>query len=192
MFEIFFSTIWLLITGVITFGFYCSGSNITVNGQYVTQEEFNAMLGPKLFLGIFWVVGITIFIIGIKRIIKNYKTNTYGELCYGRIINIFKSGVYINDEPQLKANIAVYIESIGIVEEIEEVIGVARRVKYREGDYIEGKYYNGDINITDYIPEGAIPIHIQDKLKNLYTPPSDTIVIDGVEYVKKDSINQDY
>lgn len=70
--SIIFGIIWLLITAVCTWGFYGNiGGTITVNGEQVSQEEFNAMLGPKLFIGIFWVVGIIFIIAGIVNIIKS-------------------------------------------------------------------------------------------------------------------------
>lgn len=195
MFEIIFGVFWTTITAVCTFGFYSGVSGtITVNGQIVSQEEFNAMLFPKIFMGLFWVIGIFMIITGFKKIIRNYKTNAYGEDCFGRILNIFKSGTYVNNIPELKATIAVYIESLGIIEQIDEVIGLATKVDYHIGDYIEGKYYNGDVNVVSPIPENAIPGHIQYKLKELIpnVEDSNTIVIDGVTYVRKDSIDQNY
>lgn len=191
MFEIIFGIIWLLITGMVTLGFYSgTADTITVNGQLVSQEEFNAMLGPKLFMGIFWAVGIIMIVVGLRKIIKNAQTEKFGEVCYGRIIDIRRTGARVNNVPELKAIIMVYIESIGSVEEIEEVIGLATKRKYNVGDYIEGKYYNGDVNIDSYIPENIIPLHIQDKLKDLrINTNEDEIMVDGVKYVRKDSMD---
>ncbi len=191
MFEIVFGIIWLLITGMVTLGFYSgTASTITVNGQLVSQEEFNAMLGPKLFMGIFWAVGIVMIIVGLRKIIKNAQTEKFGEVCYGRIIDIRRTGARVNNVPELKAIVTVYIESLGTTEEVEEVIGLATKRKYQIGDYIEGKYCNGDINIDSYIPETVIPLHIQDKLKNLkINAIEDEIMVDGVKYIRKDSID---
>ena len=54
-------------------------------------------------------------------------------------------------------------------------------------DYVEGKYYNCDINIISGISENMVPSYIISELNGLlkddYT--EDTIIIDGVEYVKK-------
>ena len=189
MFEIFFGLIWTMITAFVTFGFYAgTAATIRVNGELVSQAEFNGMLFPKIFLGIFWVIGITMIVIGIKKIIKNSNTEKFGEVCYGRIISISKTGAYVNGVPQLKALITVYIESNGEVTEVEEVIGLATNRKYNVGDYVEGKYYNGDINISSYVPETMIPSYIQSRFKDL-VKTEDTITIDGVEYVRKDSID---
>ena len=189
MFEIIFGLFWTACTAVVTFASYFSGTTISVNGQIVSQEEFNEMLFPKIFLGIFWAVGLFMLYLGISKIIKNYRTSEYGEICYGRIIDISKSGTYVNDVPELKALVTVYVESTGTLENVEEVIGLATEKKYKIGDYIEGKYYNGDINIESYLDESIVPSHLQPLFANLVTKSvEDTIVIDGIEYVKKDSI----
>ncbi len=191
MFEIIFGVIWLSITGLVTLGFYSgTASSITVNGQLVSQEEFNLMLWPKIFLGIFWVIGIIMIIVGLRKIIKNAQTEKFGEVCYGRIIDIMRTGTLVNNVPELKAVVQVFIESEGRLDTIEEVIGLATNRKYNIGDYIEGKYYNGDINIDSYIPETVMPLHIQEKLRNIKINTSeDEIIVDGVKYVRKDSID---
>lgn len=191
MFEIIFGVIWLLITGMVTLGFYSgTASTITVNGQLVSQEEFNTMLGPKIFIGIFWAVGIIMIIVGLRKIIKNAQTEKFGEVCYGRIIDIMRTGTRVNNVPELKAIVQVYIESEGRLDTIEEVIGLATKREYNIGDFIEGKYYNGDINIDSYIPETVIPLHIQEKLKNIKINSAENeIIVDGVKYIRKDSID---
>lgn len=191
MFEIIFGVIWLLITGMVTLGFYSgTASTITVNGQLVSQEEFNTMLGPKIFIGIFWAVGIIMIIVGLRKIIKNAQTEKFGEVCYGRIIDIMRTGTRVNNVPELKAIVQVYIESEGRLDTIEEVIGLATKREYNIGDFIEGKYYNGDINIDSYIPETVIPLHIQEKLKNIKINSTENeIMVDGVKYIRKDSID---
>lgn len=187
MFKLFFGAIWLSFISVFTRIMYSDTGTVTVNGEIVSHEEFHAMLWPKIFIGIFWLVGILFFVSGLLEILKNYKTDKYGEPCYGRILNIYNSGTYINDVPELKANICVYLESTGTLEFVDEILGVATKVPYSKGDYIEGKFYKGDINITSEISQSNIPSHIVSELsgllKNDYT--EDTIIIDGVEYVKK-------
>lgn len=191
MFEIIFGTFWLFVTGIVTFGFYSgTADTITVNGQLVTQQEFNEMLFPKIFMGIFWAVGIIMIAVGVRKIIRNAKTEKFGEVCYGRITDIRRTGSAVNGVPELKAVVVVYIESLGTTQEIEEVIGLATKRKYNIGDYIEGKYYNGDINIDSYIPKDVIPLHIQDTFRNLKIGiGEDEIIVDGVNYVRKDSID---
>ena len=54
MFELIFGIIWTIITAFITFAFYGTTGDVTVNGSLVSHEEFSAMLWPKLFFGMFW------------------------------------------------------------------------------------------------------------------------------------------
>lgn len=190
MFEVIFGIIWLLITGVVTFAFYCSGTPVTVNGTLVSHDVFSAMLLPKIFLGIFWIIGFWVLFKGLKRIIKDYLTEKNGEICYGIIRNISQTGASVNGIPQLKALLSVYLESTGNMEEIEEIIGLAIPQKYQVGDYVECIYYNGDINIKSAISEEILPNNLTALFKNFKKEllERDTILVNGIEYVKKDSI----
>ena len=196
MIEIIFGIFWLTISSVFIFMFYsgAAGGTITVNGEIVSQAEFNEMFAPKLFFAAFIAVGVIFIFVGLRRIIKNAKTEMFGEMCYGRITDVFESGTYINDIPELKAHITVYIESTGTLEEVSSVIGLANNKKYNVGDYVEGKFYNGDINLTSYVPETLIPLHIQDKFQNINInlKEQDSIIIDGIEYVRKNQTRTNY
>ena len=187
MFKLVFGAIWLSFISVFTRVMYSDTGTVTVNGEIVSHEEFHAMLWPKLFIGIFWLVGIVFFVSGLLEILKNYKTDKYGEPCYGRILNITNTGCYSNGVPELKATICVYVESTGTLEYADEILGMATKVQYSKGDYVEGKYYNGDINIISEISENLVPSHIVSELSGLLKDDllEDTIIIDGVEYVKK-------
>lgn len=73
---------------------------------------------------------------------------------------------------------------------MSEVIGFDR-YKYRNESYVQLKYYNGDINVEGIIDSEALPLDVKNEFikiqpynENLKT----TIVIDGIEYVRKDSI----
>lgn len=79
MIEIIFGVLWTMITAVCTFGFYGTNSDVFVNGIQVSHEEFVEMLWPKVFIGIFWTIGITFIIIGIVNIIKYYISILYRE-----------------------------------------------------------------------------------------------------------------
>ena len=164
MFKLVFGAIWLSFISVFTRIMYSDTGTITVNNQIVSQEEFNAMLWPKIFIGFFWLVGLVIFVIGIIELLRNHKTDKYGETCYGRILNISNTGCYSNDVPELKATICVYVESTGTLEFADEILGIATKVPYSKGDYIEGKFYKGDINITSEISQSEVPSHIASEL----------------------------
>lgn len=71
---IIFGTLWLLITAVCTWGFYGTNGDVFVNGVQMSHEEFVIMLWPKIFIGIFWVIGIVFIIVGIVTIIRYYSS----------------------------------------------------------------------------------------------------------------------
>lgn len=201
MFEMFFGMIWTTFMVFFTIIFYGSNNGvITVNGQQVSQEEFSNMIWPKIFIGIFWLIGLFMLFQGLRKIIRNYLTNVNGEICYGKICNIYNSGAYINGMPEMKADVFVYIPSTQETKIISEVIGF-NNIKYLTGDYLELKYYNGDINFERIIDSSDIPLAAQNELMKVETNDNiddnrviikaDSIFVNGVEYVRKDSIKSD-
>lgn len=192
MFDIFFCLLWLMITAFCTWVFYGMGGDITVNGTPVSQEEFSGMLMPKIVIGIFWLIGLFLLFKGIKKCIKNASTNVNGELCYGKICSVYESGAYVNERPELKADFLVYIPSTLETKTISEIIGFDY-YKYTEGTYVELKYYNGDINIEAVIDSSILPLDAKNALVDSSISsknPARTIIVDGVEYVRKDSIDE--
>ena len=190
MFELIFGIFWTIITAFVTFVFYGTGSEVTVNGVLVSHEEFVTMLWPKLFLLLFWVVGLFILAVGLKKIIRNTATHINGEECFGKICNIYNSGTYVNGNPELKADILVYIPSTQETKIISEVVGFNRE-QYMIGSYVLLKYYNGDINVIGNADELIIPSDSKcelEKAQPLAMNKRDTIIVNGVEYVRKDSI----
>ena len=111
MFELFFGFIWTVITAIITVALYAA-EEVTVNETVVSQGEFLSMLWPKLFLAFFWIIWLFMLFRGIRKIIKNAATDMKGEECFGKVCNIYESVSYVNDVPELKADILVYIPSL--------------------------------------------------------------------------------
>ena len=191
MFELIFGIMWTTITALITFGFYGTTGDVTVNGNLVSHDEFSAMLLPKIFFGIFWVVGIFMLFKGIRKILRDTSTNLKGEECFGKVCNIYNSGAYVNGRPELKADILVYIPSIQETKIVSEIIGFDM-YKYRIGSYVKLKYYNGDINFKGIVDVYELPSDAKYQFEK--TQPffdlneKNTIVVDGIEYVRKDSI----
>ena len=141
MFFIFFGAMWLSITGVITFAMY-SAPTVSVNGQPVTADQFDAMLAPKLFLGIFWLIGIGFLVVGIRKLVIDTMTRVKGELAIGMVVDILETGTYSNGRPEWKAKVMVAMED-GTLKEFSEVIGYDAN-KYSMGEYLEVKYYKKD------------------------------------------------
>lgn len=76
--ELIFGAVWTLFTAFCTWIFYgFDGGTIYVNGEVVSQEEFGAMLAPKLFIGLFWIVGIIFIVVGVVKCIKKFSELSY-------------------------------------------------------------------------------------------------------------------
>lgn len=194
MFELFFGLMWTAITAIVTFGFYGTNGDVYVNDTPVSHETFSAMLWPKLFFGLFWVVGF--FMIGkglfgiIRKTLRKNLINTKGEECFGRVQNVYNPGIYVNEKPGLKADILMYIPSIQDTQTSSKTIGFDKD-QYPIGSYVKLKYYNGDINIEGPIDEFELPSDVKHQFEEIPMPDSfgqDTIIVDGVEYVRMDSI----
>lgn len=85
MVEIIFGTLWTIITALCTWGFYGSNGDVEVNGVIVSHEEFITLLWPKLFIGIFWAIGIVFIIIGIMNMIRYFSTVNFSNGNYSKI-----------------------------------------------------------------------------------------------------------
>lgn len=139
---------------------------------------------PLLFIAI----GIVMIVISSKKIIRDKKTDKYGEIGYGIIQSVYNSGTYINGVPELKADVLVYLESQNRVETISEIIGMGRP-KYQINAVVKLKYYNGDINFIeevtnyDYLSEN-IRIFIDNNKTNVDN--NDIIEINGAKYKRID------
>lgn len=165
MFELIFGIMWTVIVAIVTLSFYMPGGTIKVNGQIVSQNEFNEMLWPKLFLGLFWLIGIIMIIIGLKKLLVNAKTSIRGKLTYGVVIDILETNMYSNGNPQLKADVAVIMEDKSI-KRFQEVIGYSYN-KYRIGELISVKYCGNDINIGGIASENQLSYNDREIVENI-------------------------
>lgn len=67
-----FGFFWTFIVAIITFAFYGTTSDVSVNGVMVSHEEYVSMIEPKIFMGLFWVIGIGLIGIGAYNLIKGF------------------------------------------------------------------------------------------------------------------------
>lgn len=177
-----FGIVWLSFVSIFTFVFmaslFASGAPLVIG------------LGVGGFLSIFWFVGISMIRQGYKEYKANKETDLYGEECYAKIINVYESGSYVNDNPEYKADMIVYIPSNGEVLKLAETVGFNYSL-FKPGTIVSGKYYNGDININKESSGITLPYEADEKIKAFMkhyniSDPANVIVIDGVEYVRKD------
>ena len=198
MFELIFGLIWTAFTGVFVYVFYFAGvGTITVNGVPTSQAEFNQILFPKIFLGIFLLIGIIMIIKGLKKILANMATSSKGEIKYGYISDVYYNGSRVNGRPRYNARI-ILIEN-GSPCEFEEDIGF-KKYQYPSGSYVKVKHYKNDVNILNTIDEYSVPSSLSSWVElNVRSRAShadiednhsgNTIIIDGVEYVRKGNVN---
>lgn len=192
MFELIFGLIWTAFTGVFIWGFYFSGaSTITVNGVPTSQAEFNGMLVPKIFLGIFLLIGVFMLIKGAKKILANIATSTKGEIKYGYVSEVYFNGCRVNGRPRYNARIILVDGATS--SEFEEDIGF-EKYQYPSGSYVKVKHFKNDVNILNVVDEYNVPsslsswvkMNVSNITKNIDDNHSeDSIIINGVEYVKK-------
>jgi hypothetical protein len=202
MFELIFGAIWTAVSGFIAVIMY-SVDTVEVNGVPVSQDVFREMLWPKLFIGLFLVIGIFMLVKGIVKILTNLRTQALGAETFGFVINIYPNGTYVNNMPMMNADVLL-VEDNGNVEQYTESIG--RGGKFNVGDYISVKKYANDINIGDRADRYSVPSHIRTCIESdwrsqglnqdgytssgstEYQGPeryADTVIINGVEYVRK-------
>lgn len=163
MFHLFFGIIWTAISVFIAFIMYNTNGTVEVNGRPVSHEEFNAMLWPKIFIGIFICIGIVFIIVGLKKIITNILTRTIGTETYGLITNVYPSNVTVNGRPQLMADVLVVVNDR--INRYSETIGFDWN-KYRIGDFVLIKIYKKDINIVRLVNRNEVPYEIIPLLEN--------------------------
>lgn len=201
MFELVFGIIWTAFTAFMTFMFYGIAGEITVNGVLTSHEEFITLLWPKLFFGIFWLVGIFLIVTGLRKLIRDGRTEKQGEICYGMVENVYPSGSYVNGQPLYKADVLVFIPSENREATISENIGF-KSYDYPVQSFVKVKYFNNDINIKERLSLEKVPLDIKERFISNRTQPienyqvtntnitqgptPDLIVVDGVTYKRVD------
>lgn len=161
--------------------------------SYVLSEDLrNAGYGTLAFYGFFFIflaIGIYFLISGIMQVIRDKKTGKIGILTYGHFFSIYKTGAIEDGEEELKAVFLSYLPDRNRVIRVEEIISFTP-TDYKEGDFVQLKFYKGDVNILQVLPEGAIPKSILRLLKEEKSKDY-TVIINGEVYTKEQD-NNDY
>ena len=155
MFELMFGIIWMAITGI---------STVVILQTGALTDGLAPFLSMSVFMLIFWGVGIYMLKRGLKKVIANAKTNAHGIETFGVILTIDETGCYVNDRPQLQAEVLVVTEGKEL-NRYTEVIGFDWN-KYHEGQLLKVKHYQNDINVIGAAVEAEIPYDILVMLTN--------------------------
>lgn len=181
MFKLKFGLVWTLFVTPIFI--MC----LVVPGEQRGGVDMN--LGLFIFFIIFEVIGLSLLVSGIKQVIKDKKTNKFGDTTYGQIISIYGTGSSTNGKEELQAEILTYVSNENTVKKINEIIGFPP-IEYNVGDFVQLKIYEGDINIIQSVSENIIPYTILTLLQE-ETKKENTIIINGEVYTKEQTENKD-
>ena len=171
MFDLIFGLFWTIFSSLIFF-------------PLLFTDDSEVTLGLIFFALLFEGVGIWMLTKGIKRVVTDRKTDKYGVTTYGIVTAIRKTGCYINEIPELKAEILAYVPSEGTVKVFNEIIGLAP-AKYETGTFVLLNQYENDVNIIESTEECFIPRDIFEKI-NVQPPKNKTVVIDGYTCIEED------
>lgn len=200
-FFLLFGGFWTAFTAFMTASFYMGNDDIIVNGELMAHEDFVNLVFPKIFFGLFWVIGLTVLGIGIFLTIKDFITKKKGEDCFAKVIDHGYTGVRVNGIPELKALLLVYIPSLNTTKEIYGVIGI-NPSEYPIGSIVKVKYYNNSAVIIGKADKSELSIVEENELKieenyeqkefntgvnpDAINTSADVIEINGVKYKKID------
>ena len=183
MFDLVFGAAFIAFSLVFIFAFI---------GNSVASSGFTVSLSvPIVVIGIFFFIGLMVFIKGVRKIWKNIKTSKNGEEGYAILKDIVPTGSRVNGMPEMKGVFLVYILSLNRTETQEEIIGF-NPFKYKVNDYVRVKYYDGDINIIEKISDNQVPSNVKRQLGgiNEFSSSSiggeDIININGHNYKRID------
>ena len=139
--------------------------------------------GLFIFFSIFEAIGLFLLVSGIKQVIKDKKTNKFGDITYGQIISIYGTGSRSNDKEELQAEILTYVSNQNTLKRFNEIIGFPPII-YNVGDFVQLKFYEDDINIIQTVSENMIPNTVLTLLKE-ETKKQNTIIVNGEVYTKE-------
>ena len=179
MFKIKFGILWTLFV-----------TPIFIMCLVIPGEQRNGVdMSPTLFMFFmfFEAIGLYLLVSGIKQVKKDRKTNELGEITYGQIISIYGTGASSNGKDELQAEIKTYLPNENVIKSINEIIGFPP-IDYNVGDFVQLKYYEGDINIVQVVSENTIPNIILTLLKEEFKKEN-TIIVNGEVFVKEQTEN---
>ncbi len=121
--------------------------------------------GLFLFFIFFEYIGIRMIRSGAKVVIADKKTDDFGNIVFGRILDISTTGTYTNNIPELKATILAYIPEEGGTRTFTEIIGYSAK-DYPPGTFLLLKHFEDDVNIVQIIQEDSVSAVALEKLKD--------------------------
>ena len=164
MFDIILGLFWTFVSGI------CFISSISVAVQNPGDKD---IIWAIALSGGFVVIGVTFLIFGIKKIVRDKRTDKFGEICYAKITDVIFNGNSTNGVKYYDAYATVYVESKDEFVKTHDEIG-KDPMKYPVGSYVAVRFYEGDVNFEYSVPSfDALPMHIRDKFDSGSIIPDD-------------------
>lgn len=154
LFELIFGIIWTAVSLIL---------GIVLGLLFYVSGDEDDILFAFVIVALILIIGLVMIFLGLKKHITDKKTDKFGEVCYGRIKQIYNDNVVVNGRLELKAKVKVYIPSYDIVVDAEEIVGYDKPA-YSNGEYVKVKYYIGDINFISKIES---PLDLPPKARHL-------------------------
>ena len=183
MFETIFGAVWLIFTTICFFMFF---SQTLSNSSAQFSFNYLVMLSP--FAIIFYGIGIWMFTKGLKKIIRDTRTNKYGINTFGKVLHIKTTGNVANGVPEFAAEIATYIPEYNDFMVITESVGFGN-MEYQPGTFVDLKFFNNDINVIKPMESVNISSVLRERINEQFPTEEDKpkeIYIDGVRYIRED------
>lgn len=187
--QLIFGCVFLVFALILVLAFYAGSGDVTVMGEVYSHEEFQAMLLPKLILGLFILLGLFLIVLAIVKMIKKGAVKRKGLLTYGLIVDLQEAiptygglhsdlsnknytGAYGErrrfqrhyERSDLIASILV-INDAGELKSYQENIGFNISGTLNVNDFLSIKYHEGQIAIVGKAGPYEIPPEAKERLE---------------------------
>ena len=157
MFYVFFGLVWMIFCSVMIYSSYAPGvtTSYVIFGEQMTYEEYVQLLWPKLFYGAVFLIGLIIFLVGLRKIIKDFFTRRHGTKAFAILANVVPNGQLINEEEVMDV-VFLVLERTGECKVYRKNIGTDAS-NYIPGSFYIVQYYKNNITILSHVDESMVP-----------------------------------
>lgn len=197
MFKMFFGGFWMLLSWLAVRPFF-SDFYFRVLPKDEKIEYIKEVVQDNsaiyIFVSIFFIIGLFLFLKGLKQVISDIITALNGEEIYGYVVDILPTREYVNNNALFKAQIFAIVKH-GKCQMFFEPVGFWGEAKKYNNQYVKLKYCKKDVNILDIADESLVPIDLKNQvdskfkdkqIENIVSSEKDVVIIDGVKYIRDD------
>lgn len=154
-----------------------------INGQILNDTT----LIPKLFICLFSVIGIPIFLSGLKDLYFRSRIISCGKELCGVVLEHKETGMIYDNKPYYYALVLLKDDLSNFIV-LKDEIGLEKD-KYPIGTYLKVKYYKNNIVILDIVKDdSSVSLELKEYLSENYPYINNpnVILINGEYYVRED------